>query len=130
MTATNFMVSPSCSISSSVIISPCRVAMTDSGERLAWRFSEAVVEEAARFKPGDPMIVIYRLIGAKDKRVTALAFPGSASTPTYVNTTGTRVELRSSPGAEVLSVVDVGSAIAAQQPPKRQISNILHRGER
>jgi hypothetical protein len=74
------------------------VMRSDEGERLAWRFSKAVVEEVARFKPGDPMIVIYRLITAKDKRVTAIAFPGTASVPTYVNMTGSRVVLRSSPG--------------------------------
>lgn len=72
------------------------VAMTtDTGERLAWRFNPRVVEEAAQFKPGDRMIVIYRQIASNEKRVTALAFPGSAKTPIYVNTTGQRVLVRS-----------------------------------
>jgi hypothetical protein len=73
------------------------VAMTtETGERLAWRFNPRVVAEAARFKPGDRMIVIYRQIASNEKRVTALAFPGSAATPIYVNTTGERVVVRSS----------------------------------
>src|SRR5262245_5751579 len=67
------------------------VMKADSGEQLAWRFSAPVVEEASHFKPGDPMIVIYRQVGPKDKRVTALAFPGTAANPTYVNMTGGRV---------------------------------------
>jgi hypothetical protein len=72
------------------------VAMTtEAGERLAWRFSARVVEEASQFKPGDRMIVIYRQIASNEKRVTALAFPGSAKTPIYVNTTGSRVLVRS-----------------------------------
>ena len=72
------------------------VAMTtDAGERLAWRFNPRVVKEAAQFKPGDRMIVIYRQIASNEKRVTALAFPGSAATPIYVNTTGERVIVRS-----------------------------------
>ena len=73
------------------------VMKSDTGERLAWRFDAAVIAEAARFKPGDPMIVIYRQLGPNEKRVTALAFPGTASAPTYINTTGSRVVLRSAP---------------------------------
>jgi hypothetical protein len=74
------------------------VIMTaDDGQRLAWRFDARVVAQAARFKPGDPMIVIYRQISPSEKRVTAVAFPGAAGKPTYVNTTGSRVLLRSSP---------------------------------
>jgi hypothetical protein len=71
--------------------------ISDSGERLAWRFEPAVIAEAARFKSGDPMIVIYRQTTSTDKKVTAVAFPGSASTPLYVNLTGDRVVLRSGP---------------------------------
>ena len=41
------------------------------------------------------MIVIYRQISSNEKRVTAIAFPGTASTPIYVNLTGSRVVLRS-----------------------------------
>jgi hypothetical protein len=73
------------------------VMKSDAGERLSWRFDAAVIAEAARFKPGDPMIVIYRQIAPNQKRVTALAFPGSATTPLYVNTTGSRVVVRSRP---------------------------------
>jgi hypothetical protein len=76
------------------------VMKTDAGDRLAWRFSPKVVAEAAQFKPGDPMIVIYRQISSSEKRVTALAFPGSAATPIYVNTTGSRVVVRSSAAAD------------------------------
>lgn len=73
------------------------VMKSDAGERLAWRFDAKVIAEAARFKPGDPMIVIYRQMAANEKRVTALAFPGAAATPTYLNATGSRVVLRSAP---------------------------------
>jgi hypothetical protein len=72
------------------------VMKSDGGERLVWRFDAAVIAEAARFKPGDPMIVIYRQIASNEKRVTAVAFPGSASTPIYVNMTGSRIVVRSS----------------------------------
>jgi hypothetical protein len=72
----------------------------DGGAQLAWQFSAPIVAEAARFKAGDPLIVIYRQIGpgAKDKRVTAIAFPGTAKSPIYVNMTGDRVVLRSAAG--------------------------------
>jgi len=73
------------------------VMRSDAGERLAWRFEKAVIAEAARFKPGDSMIVIYRQLSPNEKRVTALAFPGTASTAIYVNMTGARVVLRSGP---------------------------------
>jgi hypothetical protein len=73
------------------------VMKSDAGENLAWQFSPRVIAEAAQFKPGDPMIVIYRGIAANEKRVTAVAFPGSASTPIYVNTTGSRVMVLSAP---------------------------------
>jgi hypothetical protein len=76
------------------------VMKSDAGERLAWRFDAAVIAEAARFKPGDAMIVIYRQIAPNEKRVTALAFPGAASTPIYVNTTGSRVVVRSGPAVD------------------------------
>jgi hypothetical protein len=46
------------------------------------------------------MIVIYRQISGSEKRVTAVAFPGSAATPIYVNTTGERVTVRTSPMVE------------------------------
>jgi hypothetical protein len=73
------------------------VMKSNAGERLAWRFEAGVIAEVARFKPGDAMIVIYRQVAPNEKRVTAVAFPGSASTPLYVNTTGSRVVMRSGP---------------------------------
>jgi hypothetical protein len=68
---------------------------TEDGRRVAWRFSPAVVAEVAKLPAGSPMIVIYRQIGLNEKRVTAVAFPGTAKAPTYVNLTGARVVLRS-----------------------------------
>ncbi len=76
------------------------VMKSASGERLSWQFDAAVIAEASRFKPGDPMIVIYRQVAPNEKRVTALAFPGSATTPLYVNTTGSRVVVRSAPAVD------------------------------
>jgi hypothetical protein len=73
---------------------------SDAGENLAWRFDKRVIAEAAAFQPGDPMIVIYRLLPKNVKRVTALAFPGKEQTPTYVNLTGSRVVLRSAPAVD------------------------------
>jgi hypothetical protein len=37
----------------------------------------------------------YRQTASNDKRVTAVAFPGTAAKPTYANMTGERVVLRS-----------------------------------
>ncbi len=73
------------------------IMKSEAGERLAWRFEPAVIAEAAKFKLGDPMIVIYRQTSSNEKRVTAVAFPGTATTPLYVNMTGSRVVLRSGP---------------------------------
>lgn len=82
----------------SIIASRNGVIMkTEAGERLAWKFDASIIAELAKFKPGDPMIVIYRQISPSDKRVTAVAFPGTARMPTYVNMTGGKVTLRSSP---------------------------------
>jgi hypothetical protein len=67
----------------------------DGGAKLAWHFEAPVIAEAARFKPGAPLIVIYRQVTPKQKRVTAIAFPGTAKTPIYVNMTSERVVLRS-----------------------------------
>lgn len=74
------------------------VAMkTRDGRKLAWKFPPRVIEQIlTSFKIGDPMIVIYRQISPSEKRVTAVAFPGSAATPIYVNTTGSRVIVRTS----------------------------------
>ena len=74
------------------------VMLSDAGQRLAWRFDARVIAEAAKFKPGDSMIVIYRQLAHNEKRVTAIAFPGTATSPIYVNTTGSRVVLRTGPG--------------------------------
>jgi hypothetical protein len=70
---------------------------SDSGQRMAWQVGAAVIAEAKAMKPGTPLIVIYRLIGTSDKKVTAIAFPGTAASPIYVNTTGSGVEVRSGP---------------------------------
>jgi hypothetical protein len=77
------------------------VAMkTREGKKLAWRFPPRVIDQIlTSFKVGDPMIVIYRQISPSEKRVTAVAFPGSAATPIYVNTTGSRVIVRTGPMA-------------------------------
>ena len=72
---------------------------SDAGENLVWRFDAPVIAEASRFKPGDRMIVIYRQTAPNEKRVTAVAFPGSASTPIYINMTGSRVVVRSTAAA-------------------------------
>jgi hypothetical protein len=71
------------------------VMASDAGESLGFRFEPAVIAEIAKFKPGDPMIVIYRPVSSSEKRATAIAFPGSSATPIYVNLTGDRVTLRS-----------------------------------
>jgi len=70
----------------------------DAGATLAWHFEAPVIAEAARFKPGDPLIVIYRQTSPKQKRVTAIAFPGTAKSPIYLNLTGDRVVIRSAAG--------------------------------
>jgi hypothetical protein len=78
------------------------VAMkTNDGKKVAWKFPPRVIAQVAtNFKVGDPMIVIYRQISPSEKRVTAVAFPGSAATPIYVNTTGSRVTVRTGPIVE------------------------------
>jgi hypothetical protein len=73
------------------------VIRSDAGERLGWRFDRKVIAQLAEFKPGDPVIVIYRQMSPNDKAVTAIAFPGKAETPIYVNATGFRVVMRSAP---------------------------------
>jgi hypothetical protein len=93
------------------------IMKSETGERLAWRFEAAVVAEAARFKPGDRMIVIYRQLRPNEKAVTALAFPGSASTPIYLNMTGSRVVLRSGPAVGgTCGQADAGPAKEASIP--------------
>ncbi len=68
----------------------------DDGKRMAWQLDKRVIAQVKRFKPGDPVVVIYRVRGS-GKAVTAIAFPGAAATPLYVNTSGDRVELVSGP---------------------------------
>jgi hypothetical protein len=90
---------------------------SDTGERLAWRFDAPVVAEAAKYKPGDPMIVIYRQLPHNAKRVTALAFPGAEATPTYVNMTGSRIVLRSAPRKDgVCGAADAGPVTESVVP--------------
>ena len=67
--------------------------MTDDGKRVAWKFDAAIIGRLAPFKPGDPVIVIYREQGG-GKAVTAIAFPGTSAKPVYVNTSGERVAAR------------------------------------
>jgi len=69
----------------------------DDGKRLAWRFEAPVIAEIQKVELGNPMIVIYRQVTPADKRVTAVAFPGTAKIPIYLNLTGDRVVLRSAP---------------------------------
>jgi hypothetical protein len=71
--------------------------LTDANQRVAWRFEAAVIAEIEKMPPANPMIVIYRQVTTNDKRVTAVAFPGTAASPTYMNLTGDRVALRSAP---------------------------------
>ena len=70
--------------------------VSDEGQRMAWQFDKKVIAQLKGFKPGDPVVVIYRVRGSS-KAVTAIAFPGAAATPVYVNTSGQRVELVSGP---------------------------------
>jgi len=72
--------------------------ISDQGQRMAWQFDKAVIAQLKGFKPGDPVVVIYRQRGS-DKAVTAIGFPGAAATPVYFNTSGQRVELVSGPMA-------------------------------
>jgi hypothetical protein len=74
------------------------IMKTDEGRRVAWKFDKAVIAQLSGFKRGDPIVVIYRQRESA-KVVTAVAFPGAADAPVYVNTTGQRVELVSGPMA-------------------------------
>jgi hypothetical protein len=73
--------------------------VSDKGQRMAWQLDGKLIAQLKDFKPGDPVIVIYRQRGS-DRAVTAIAFPGKAESPIYVNTTGQRVELVSGPKVE------------------------------
>jgi len=70
--------------------------VSDKGQQMAWQLDKKVIAQLKGFQPGDPVIVIYRQRGS-DRAATAIAFPGKATTPTYVNTSGERVELVSGP---------------------------------
>ncbi len=70
--------------------------ISDDGKRMAWQLDKRVIAQVKRFKPGDPVVVIYRERGG-GTAVTAIAFPGAAGTPIYVNTSAERVELVSGP---------------------------------
>lgn len=76
------------------------IMRSDAGERLTWRFDPKVLAELTPFKPGSPVIVIYRQTAANEKAVTAIAFPGTAEKPTYINATDSRLVLRSAPMVE------------------------------
>jgi len=76
------------------------IVRSDAGERLAWRFDPKVIAQLAEFKRGDPVVVIYRQTSPSQKAVTAIAFPGKAGTPIYVNATGSRITMRSAPMAD------------------------------
>jgi hypothetical protein len=65
-------------------------------------------------------VVIYRQRGA-EKAVTAIAFPGAAETPVYVNTTDERVALVSGP------MVGGACGQASTEPPR--MTNILGGGQ-
>jgi hypothetical protein len=98
------------------------IMKSDSGKRMAWQFSSTVVAEVAKFPKGAPVIVIYRQISSNEKRVTAVAFPGTAEKPTYVNMTGERVLLRSAPA--------VGDACGPTEPPAPTTELVIPMGGR
>ena len=76
------------------------ILRTDSGERLAWKFSSRVIRAVGSHQPGDPMWVIYRQLSPSERAVTALGFPGADPRTIYVNATGHRVVLRTGPATE------------------------------
>lgn len=94
------------------------IMKSDAGESLTWRFSPAVIGEAAKFEAGTPVIVIYRQTAQNEKRVTALAFPGAAAKPVYVNLTGSRVVLRSGAAVgDVCGQAESGTVTESIIPP-------------
>jgi hypothetical protein len=94
--------------------------VSDEGQRMAWQFDKRVIERIKGFKKGDPVVVIYRQRGA-EKAVTAIAFPGAAETPVYVNTTDQRVTLVSGP------MVDGACGKPSTEP--NRTTNILSGGQ-
>jgi len=101
------------------------VMKSEAGESLAWKFDAAVIAEAEHFKPGDPMIVIYRQLAHNAKRVTALAFPGAAKAPTYVNMTGERVVLRSAPAVDGVCGKAGASPVTESAIPAGGLAEVL-----
>jgi len=73
------------------------VMTTAAGEHLAWRVNAGTIARVRELEPGAEMIVIYRQTRPGEKIATAVAFPGTAPKPTYVNTTDSRVLLLSGP---------------------------------
>ena len=71
--------------------------ISDDGRKMAWRLERGVIDRLTGFKKGDPIVVIYRQQGGGNMAVTAVAFPGAAASPVYINTTGHRVEFVSGP---------------------------------
>jgi hypothetical protein len=67
------------------------------GKRQAWQLPAPVIREAAHFKPGDRMWVIYRQLNPSDSTVTALGFPGAEEKPVYINAAGEMIVLRTGP---------------------------------
>jgi hypothetical protein len=98
---------------------------TDAGENVAWQFHPRVIAQAAQFKPGNPMIVIYRGIGTEEKRVTAVAFPGTATGAIYVNTTGSRVIVRSAPAVNGLCAPNNPGPVTDSVIPADGIAEVL-----
>jgi hypothetical protein len=70
------------------------------GKRHAWRLQAPVLKEAARYKTGDWVWMIYRQLGPSERAVTALGFPGTQEKPVYVNATSETVVLRTGPYTE------------------------------
>lgn len=94
--------------------------VSEDGQRMAWQLDARVIERLKAFKKGDPVVVIYRQRGA-EKAVTAIAFPGAADSPVYVNTTDERVTLVSGP------MVDGACGKPTTEPPRT--TNILAGGQ-
>jgi hypothetical protein len=97
------------------------IMKSDTGETMTWRFSPAIIVEAAKFKAGTPVIVIYRQTSPSEKRVTALAFPGSVAKPVYVNLTGARVTLRSSAAVGEVCGAEAGPVTESVIPPGERV---------
>jgi hypothetical protein len=100
------------------------IMKSDGGETLTWRFSPAVIGEAAKFKAGAPVIVIYRQTAPNEKRVTALAFPGAAAKPVYVNLTGAPIVLRSGAAAGELCTQGTSGPITETVLPASERADV------